>query len=155
GLGLGRYWHFFSVLGWLLAGIHYVLVLFTSEQWRRLVPTSWEIFPCAVRTMIEYLKFGAPEPHPPYTYIEGLPFNALQQLAYFGLIFFLVPFQILTGQAQSPSILARFPWYGRLFGNWQAARSLHFIGLVLIGLFLVIHLIMVFWHNFAKEMDKM
>jgi thiosulfate reductase cytochrome b subunit len=154
-LGLGRYWHFFDVLCWLIVGILYVLVLFTSEQWRRLVPTSWEIIPCAGRTMIEYLKFGAPEPHPPYTYAEGLPFNALQQLTYFGLIFFLVPFQILTGLAQSPSLLARFPWYGRLFGNRQAARSLHFIGLVLIGIFFVIHIIMVLWHNFAKEMDKM
>ncbi len=84
-----------------------------------------------------------------------LPFNALQQLTYFGLIFFLVPFQILTGLAQSPSLLARFPWYGRLFGNRQAARSLHFLGLVMIGIYIVIHIIMVFWHNFAKEMDKM
>ena len=34
-------------------------------------------------------------------------------------------------------------------------RSLHFIGLVLIGGYFVIHIVMVFWHNFAKEMDKM
>jgi len=56
--------------------------------------------------------------------------------------------------AQSPSLLARFPWYGRLFGNRQAARSLHFIGLVMIGIYALIHITMVFWHNFAKEMDK-
>src|SRR5262249_37409252 len=37
----------------------------------------------------------------------------------------------------------------------QAARSLHFLGLMMIGLYLVIHVAMVFWHDFAKEMDKM
>jgi methionine sulfoxide reductase catalytic subunit len=156
-LGLGRYWHFLSAPCWLLVGVLYLLVLFTSPQWQRLVPTSWDIFPCAGRSMLEYLKLGTPEPEDPRFSIGPgyLPFNALQQLTYFGLIFFLVPFQILTGLAQSPSLLARFPWYGRLFGNRQAARSLHFIGLVMIGIYFVIHIIMVFWHNFAKEMDKM
>ena len=40
-------------------------------------------------------------------------------------------------------------------GGRQTARSLHFIGLVLLGGFLLIHLVMVFWHGFAAEMDKM
>ena len=39
-LGLGRFWHFVSVVGWLMTGLVYLLVLFTSEQWHRLVPTS-------------------------------------------------------------------------------------------------------------------
>ena len=43
-LGLGRHWHFWAVNGWLLAGATYVFLLFTTPQWRRLVPTSWEIF---------------------------------------------------------------------------------------------------------------
>ncbi len=157
GLGLGRYWHFFSAPCWLIVGLFYVVLLFVSPEWRRLVPTSWDIFPCAWRAQLEYLKFSTPEPDDPlYSIAPGyLPFNALQQLTYFGLIFFLVPFQILTGLAQSPSIIGRYPWYVRLFGNRQAARSLHFLGLVMIGVFFVIHLVMVFWHNFAKEMDKM
>lgn len=157
GLGLGRYWHFFDAICWLIVGLLYLLVMFTSPQWQRLVPTTWEVIPCAWRTMLEYLKFGTPEPtERAFCYAPGyLPFNSLQQLTYFGVIFFLVPFQIATGLAQSPSILARFPWYGRLFGNRQAARSLHFLGLVAIGGFFVIHIVMVFWHDFAKEMDKM
>lgn len=65
GLGLGRYWHFFGASCWLIVGLCYLLVMFTSDQWRRLVPTSWEIFPCAGRAMLEYLKFGTPEPTDP------------------------------------------------------------------------------------------
>ena len=43
---------------------------------------------------------------------------------------------IATGAAQSPAIMARFPWYVRLFGGRQWARSLHFVGMF--GLVLVV-----------------
>ncbi|MGH7169602.1 MAG: molybdopterin-dependent oxidoreductase [Gemmataceae bacterium] len=157
GLGFGRYWHFLTALCWLIVGLFYVALLFLSPQWRRLIPTSWDIFPCAGRAMIAYLTFQTPEPtNPLYSIGPGwLPFNALQQLTYFGLIFFLTPFQILTGLAQSPSVIGRFPWFMRLFGHRQAARSLHFLGLLLFVGFLAIHLVMVVWHGFAVEMDKM
>ena len=155
GLGLGRYWHFASALLWLICGACYLGVMFTSDQWRRLTPTSWEIVPCAWRTFVAYLRLESPEPHPPFNYDPALPFNALQQLTYFGVIYVLTPFQIITGLAQSPSLLGRFPWFERLFGNRQAARSLHFLGLLAFAGFTVIHLAMVFWHDFATEMDKM
>ena len=157
GLGLGRYWHFFNALAWTLCGLIYVSLLFLSPQWRRLVPTSWEIIPDAWHTLVAYLRLEQPDPRPPYTYDARLPFNALQQLTYLGLIFALTPFQILTGLAQSPSLLGRFPRFERAFGagGRQTARSLHFIGLVAFAVFLLIHLVMVFWHGFAAEMDKM
>lgn len=155
GLGLGRYWHFSIAPLWLLCGIYYVVVLFTSPQWQRLVPTSWEIFPCAWQAFLTYMKFESPEPVPPFTYQDGLPFNALQQLTYFSVIFLLTPLQILTGLAQSPSILAQFPWFERLFGSRQGARSLHFLGLVAYAGFFVIHITMVFWHKPSRELDKM
>jgi sulfoxide reductase catalytic subunit YedY len=44
GLGLGRYWHFAIAPLWLLCGLYYLAVLFTSSQWQRLVPTSWRFF---------------------------------------------------------------------------------------------------------------
>ena len=122
GLGLGRYWHFFNGLMWALCGLIYVALLFLSPQWRRLVPTSWEIVPDAWRTFVAYLQLKQPEPHPPYTYDPRLPFNALQQLTYFGLVFVLTPFQIVTGLAQSPSLLGRFPWFERSFGQGGGRR---------------------------------
>lgn len=157
GLGLARYWHFFGALCWVVCGVTYITLLFLSPQWRRLVPTSWEIIPDTWHTMIAYLEWKQPEPRPPYTYDSRLPFNAMQQLTYFGLIFVLTPVQIITGLAQSPSILGRFPWIERSFGKGgrQTARSVHFLGLVAFGGFLLIHLFMVVWHGFAKEMDKM
>ncbi len=43
--------------------------------------------------------------------LPGEPLDAMQKLAYAGVVFVLAPFQILTGAAQSPAIEARFPWY--------------------------------------------
>ena len=66
-------------------------------------------------------------------------YNALQQLSYFAVVFLLAPLQILTGLAMSPAIDNHFKWYTRLFGNRQAARSLHFFGLVAFLGFVVVH----------------
>ena len=88
---------------------------------------------------------------PPATYLNGHlaepkpghAYNALQQLAYFAVVFLLAPFQIATGAAMSPSIIARFPRYARLFGGKQAARTLHFLGLCAFAAFVVVHTVMV------------
>ena len=46
-LGLGRHWHFFSIIFWVLNGVAYVVLLFATGEWTRLIPTSWSIFPAA------------------------------------------------------------------------------------------------------------
>jgi sulfoxide reductase catalytic subunit YedY len=45
--------------------------------------------------------------------------------------------------AMSPGVAARFPWYLRLFGGRQPARSLHFIALVAMSAFTVGHVALV------------
>jgi DMSO/TMAO reductase YedYZ molybdopterin-dependent catalytic subunit/thiosulfate reductase cytochrome b subunit len=143
-LGLGRHWHFVSVLGWLLVGLSYYILLFASGQWHRYWPYSWSIFPEAWNDMVIYLTFNLPP------LLPGEPLDAIQKLAYAGVVFLLAPFQILTGAAQSPAIEARFPWYVRLFGGRQTARSLHFFGLVAFLGFIVIHLSMVFFWGWGR-----
>jgi methionine sulfoxide reductase catalytic subunit len=44
-LGLGRHWHFLADFAWLLTGLTYVVMLFVTPEWRRLIPTSWQIVP--------------------------------------------------------------------------------------------------------------
>lgn len=145
-LGLGRFWHFASVIGWLLTGIAYLAILFTSDQWRRLVPTSWEVFRQAWDVGLTYLRLQIPA--------QGDPFNALQQLTYFTLIFILTPLQILTGLAMSPAMGGRFPWFPRIFGGRQAARSLHFIGLVAYAGFTVHHTALVAAHGLLDGLSS-
>ena len=138
-LGLGRFWHFVAVIGWLLTGAIYLLALATSEQWQRLVPTSWTVLSQAWEAAMAYLRLDIPRP--------GNPYNALQQLTYFALVFVLTPLQISTGLAMSPALAGRFPWFPRLFGGRQAARSLHFLGLVAVVTFTVHHIALVIAHG--------
>ena len=138
-LGLGRFWHFVAVVGWLITGMIYLLVLATSEQWQRLIPTSWAVLPHAWEAAIAYLRLDIPQ--------AGNPYNALQQLTYFALVFVLTPLQIATGLAMSPALAGRFPWFPRLFGGRQAARSLHFLGLMAFVAFTVHHIALVIAHG--------
>jgi DMSO/TMAO reductase YedYZ molybdopterin-dependent catalytic subunit len=66
-------------------------------------------------------------------------------------MFLLAPLQIATGAAMSPSIIARFPRYTRLFGGKQAARTLHFLGLCAFAAFVVVHTVMVLLHGLGDE----
>jgi methionine sulfoxide reductase catalytic subunit len=143
-LGLGRYWHFTAVAGWTMTGILYVIVLLFTSEWRRLVPTSLEIIPQAAGAAISYLQLRPP---------PGDPYNALQQLTYFTMVFLVAPFQILTGLAMSPALAGRFPWYTRLFGGRQAARSLHFIGMLVFIGFTVHHTALVIAHGLVDGLS--
>ncbi len=136
-LGLGRHWHFLNVIFWVLTGVVYVALLFLSGEWKRLVPQSWAIFPTAWDNVVTYLNFRVPP------LLPGQPYNALQKLTYGAVVFLLGPFMIATGAAQSPAIEARFPWFVRMFGGRQWARSLHFLAMLAFILFTVGHVALV------------
>jgi len=136
-LGLGRHWHFFSLIFWILNGVVYVALLFLTGEWSRLIPTSWDIFPRAWESLVTYVTLHIP----PSSAFH--PYDGLQQLTYAGVVFLLAPFMILLGAAMSPSIEAHFPWYVRLFGGKQGARSLHFLGMVAFTLFVLMHVTLV------------
>ena len=145
-LGIGRHWHFFSILFWVANGIAYYILLFTSDEWQRLVPTSLSIIPNAFHDMMLYASFQFD--------IPGNPYDSIQQLTYFSVVFLLGPFMIATGSAMSPSIDARFPWYPKIFGGRQVARSLHFLGMIGFVLFIVVHVAMVILSNFSENMGS-
>ncbi|WP_203567061.1 molybdopterin-dependent oxidoreductase [Aestuariimicrobium ganziense] len=137
-IGLGRHWHGFSVMLWVLNGIIYVTLLFATGLWRRIVPTSWSVFGEAWESMKIYAGFGVPDiSH--YT-----PYDPLQMLTYTGVIFILAPFMMLTGVAMAPAIRSRYPWYVKFWGGHQGARSLHFIAMVLMTGFIIMHVGLVF-----------
>lgn len=137
-IGLGRHWHGLSVMLWVLNGLVYVTLLFATGLWRRIVPTSWDVFPQAWESMKIYAGFGVPDiSH--YT-----PYDPLQMLTYTAVIFLLAPLFILTGVAMAPAIRSRYPWYVKLWGGHQGARSLHFICMVLMSGFILMHVGLVF-----------
>lgn len=51
----------------------------------------------------------------------------------------------------SPSLTARFPWYTRIFGGRQGARSIHFLCLCAFTLFIIVHVTLVVLHGLGNE----
>lgn len=147
-VGRARHWHFLSDLFWVANGLVYVALLFASGHWARLVPTSWDVVPNAWAVFVHYATLHLPpEPDGFYAY------NAMQQLAYFAVVFVLGPLSLLTGFAMSPAFDNRFAWFPKLFGGRQGARSLHFLLLVGYVGFIVIHVLLVTLTGFARNMN--
>lgn len=136
--GNARNWHFTAATIWILTGAVYWGYMFATGTWRRLIPTSWSVFPDAWHDMLGYLSFHRP-PVEAFT-----PYDPLQQLTYAAVAFLLPTLMILTAIAMSPALMNRFPKYLLLFnGRRQVARSLHFIGMVLFSVFIIVHVLMV------------
>lgn len=147
-LGLARHWHFATVFFWIANGAVFYVLLFASGQWRRIVPTSWEVVPEAWAWFVNYATFHLPtEPDGFYRY------NALQQLAYFAAVFVLAPLSILTGPSMSPALVNRFSWYPQLAGNRQIGRSIHFLVMCAWVAFFVAHVAMVAITGLVRNMN--
>ena len=80
-IGLARWWHFSVLLLWTINGIAFYVLLFATGQWLRLVPVTWEVFPSALSTAIQYASLNFP--------VESswTHYNGLQQLSYFITVF--------------------------------------------------------------------
>ncbi|HLR38555.1 MAG TPA: molybdopterin-dependent oxidoreductase [Chitinophagaceae bacterium] len=137
-VGRARNWHFITVPFFVLNGVIFIVLLFVTNQWQRLVPTSWQIIPDAWNIFVHYITFNFPiEPNAFYHY------NALQKIAYFAVVFVLAPLAMLSGIGMSPAIKNRFPWYTKLFKNRQGARSVHFLVMVAYVIFIIVHVALV------------
>lgn len=147
-VGLARRWHFSFGLLWMINGLVVYVLLFTTGQWPRLVPTTWEVFPNAASTLLQYLSLTFP------TEESWTRYNSLQQLFYFITVFVAAPISILTGFLQGPAISNRLGWLGRVF-NRQRARSLHFLAMWWFLIFIVIHVTLVFITGARANLNMM
>ncbi len=136
-IGLARWWHLGIDTLWLLNGLVFYVLLFATPHWRRVVPTSWDVFPNAVSVLIQYLSLDWP------TENGWVAYNSLQLIAYFITVFVAAPLALLTGLGMSPALSTRFKRISKLL-SIQTARSLHFLVLVWFLLFLVPHITLAF-----------
>ena len=147
-IGVARVWHFINVHGFIATGVIFTTLLFSTDQWKRIVPTSPLVLFQAWSTFVHYATLHLPpEPNGFYGY------NALQQIAYFTVVLVFGPLAMATGIAMSPAVVNRFPWYARLFGGRQSARSIHFLTMLSFLAFLVVHVTLVVVTGFARNMN--
>jgi thiosulfate reductase cytochrome b subunit len=133
-LGTARVIHFFfawllsaTLLVWLIAG------LFNGHVRRDLAPRLSDI-----RKLPKDIS-----EHARLRFHHVREYNTLQKLSYGGVLFILLPLMVLTGLAMSPSMNAALPFLTDLFGGRQTARTIHFVVMVMLVLFFVIHIAMV------------
>ena len=135
-------------LFWVLNGILFYVLIFSTNQWLRLVPVTLDVFPAALSTAIQYASLNFPVDH------SWTRYNGLQQLTYFITVFVAAPTSILTGLLQSPAISNKLGWTGRVL-NRQVARSIHFLSFAWFVLFILAHGIMVFVTGIRENTNHM
>ena len=117
---------------WVALGVVFYVLLFTTGQWMRIVPTSWDAIPHAVSAGLQYLSLDWPTENP------WLYYNALQELSYFVTVFIASPLAIVSGFRMS----SMWP------ASWKAvpvswARAVHFPTMIYFVAFIVVHVFLV------------
>ena len=119
-------------IAWVALGAVFFVLLFTTGQWMRIVPTSWEVFPNAVSAGLQYLSLDWPDEN------GWVYYNALQELSYFVTVFIAAPLSIASGFRMSgmwPKAWSKVPV------GW--ARAVHFPTMVYFLIFIAVHVFLV------------
>lgn len=145
-IGLARWWHLGIDTLWLANGLVFYGLLFASGEWRRIVPTSWQVFPDAVSVLLQYVSLRWP------TDDSWVAYNGMQILAYFVTVFVAAPLALITGLGMSPALSTRFHGISKRL-SIQTARSLHFLVLCWFLMFIFIHVTFVFTTGVLRNMN--
>ena len=147
-IGINVWLHNTVDLLWMLNGVIYVVLLFTTGQWVRIVPTTWDVIPHALSAALQYLTFTWPVENP------WVAYNSLQTLSYFGVVFVLAPLAILTGVRLSSAWPLDAPRLNRLLPE-RPIRRLHNIVLFAFMAFIVVHVSLVLFTGAVQNLNVM
>ncbi len=142
--GWSRALHFQAAWLVVLTGLFYVLSGIFSGYFRReLLPQKGErSLGALLATLKSHLKFARPGVADAHSY------NLLQKLSYLFVLFVAFPLVIWSGLAMSPMWDAAFPATVNLLGGRQSARTIHFFVSVFLLVFLLVHVLMVWFAGF-------
>ncbi|MFT4220054.1 MAG: cytochrome b/b6 domain-containing protein [Microbacterium sp.] len=133
---------------WLVNGAVFVILLFATGQWMRLVPTSGEVFPNALSAALQYASLDWP------TENGWVNYNSLQQLTYFVVVFVAAPLAAITGARMSGVWPRDAKALNRAYPV-ELARALHFPVMVVFVLFIVVHTALVFATGALRNLNHM
>ncbi|QTX06336.1 cytochrome b/b6 domain-containing protein [Agromyces archimandritae] len=146
-LGISVWLHLVVDALWVLNGVVYLVLLFATGQWRRIVPTEWEVVPGAVSVGIQYLSLDWPTTH------AWVAYNDAQVLAYFAVVFLAAPIAIVTGLRLSPVWPMQGRW-ARVLPE-RTARALHYPTMLFFLVFTLVHVVLVFATGALRNLDAM
>ncbi|GEK79123.1 cytochrome b/b6 domain-containing protein [Agrococcus baldri] len=133
---------------WLLNGVIFVVLLFATGHWMRIVPTSWEVFPNAASAALQYVSLDWPTEH------GWVNYNSLQQLAYFVTVFVAAPLAAITGVRMSGVWPKSATVLNKAYPV-EAARAVHFPVMIYFVLFIIGHVALVFATGALRNLNHM
>jgi len=133
---------------WMLNGLVFVVLLFASGHWVRIVPTSWDVFPNALSALIQYVSLDWP------THSGWTGYNGLQQLFYFLIVFVASPLAILTGARLSAFWPRDDRRINRVF-SIDLAKAIHFPTMLFFVGFVVVHVGLVLTTGVLRNLNAM
>ncbi|HWR84446.1 MAG TPA: hypothetical protein VN200_00485 [Rhodoglobus sp.] len=133
---------------WIANGVLYVVLLFVTGQWVRIVPTSWEVIPHAVSAGIQYASLDWP------TENGWVNYNSLQQLSYFATVFIASPLAIITGFRMSSLWNQRWRRFDRVF-PMRLAKAVHLPVMLYFVAFTIVHVTLVLATGALRNLNHM
>ncbi|MDR5700031.1 cytochrome b/b6 domain-containing protein, partial [Agromyces aerolatus] len=133
---------------WLVNGVVFVVMLFITGHWMRIVPTSWEVFPNALSAGLQYASLNWP------TENGWVNYNGLQQLMYFITVFIAAPLAAITGVRMSGLWPKNAKTLSRIYPvEW--ARAIHFPVMLYFVAFIIVHVALVFATGALRNLNHM
>lgn len=133
---------------WVLNGLAFLVLIFVTGQWARIVPTSWGVLPNALSAALQYAAFDWPADN------GWVSYNALQLLVYCTVVFVLAPLAVLSGLRMSAAWPQNTRRLNRLY-PLEAARALHFPVMLGFVVFAVVHVALVLATGAVRNLEHM
>lgn len=147
-ISLNLWFHQSLDILWIVNGVIFVVLLFVSGQWMRIVPTSWEVFPNAVSAILQYISLDWP------TENGWANYNSIQQIAYFTTVFVAAPLAIVTGVRMSGIWPKNAKALNKAYPvEW--ARAVHFPTMLYFVAFIAVHVFLVFATGALRNLNHM
>lgn len=147
-ISLALWFHQSLDILWLVNGLVFVVLLFVTGQWLKIVPTSWDVFPNALSAGLQYASLHWP------TENGWVNYNSLQQLAYFVTVFIAAPLAAITGVRMSGIWPKNATTLSKIYPvEW--ARAVHFPVMIFFVVFIFVHVLLVFSTGALRNLNHM
>ena len=145
-----RPFHFFFAWMLVLTGLTYVAGSFITQHFRKdLLPAKTDLRWSRMASVVsEHFRKRSDAD-------AGSTYNVVQRLTYLAVVFGLFPAILWTGLAMSFGVTSVFPILATGLGGHQSARTLHFVCVVLLLFFVVVHILMIYLAGFWRSVRAM
>jgi thiosulfate reductase cytochrome b subunit len=146
-----RPFHFFFAWILVLSGLVYVVSGIATRHFKKdLLPAradlNWKSVAGVISAHLSWKRTSAD---------EAWTYNVVQRLTYLTVLFALFPGILWTGLAMSFGVSSVFPALATVVGGFQSVRTLHFVFVSLLTIFLIVHIAMLCLVGFGSHVRAM